>query len=76
MRYAVIVLHRSALMTTSLPGVSVTTTDSERCFPRHWHGTYGIGLIDFGAQRSLSGRGTVEAFAGQVSPTPSYSQGP
>ena len=66
MRYPASMLHRSALMTTSLPGVSVTTTDSERSFPRHWHGTYGIGLVDFGAQRSLSGRGTVEAFAGQV----------
>ena len=66
MRYPVGMLHQSALMMTSLPGVFVTMTDSARCFPRHWHGTYGLGLVDFGAQRSLSGRGTVEAFAGQV----------
>ena len=65
-RYPVLMHHRSALMLTSLPGVVVTTTESERCFPRHWHGTYGLGVVDFGAQRSLSGRGTVEAFAGQV----------
>ncbi len=57
--------HRSDVAATSLAGVFVTLTDSARSFPRHWHGTYGLGLVDRGAQRSASGRGAVEAFAGQ-----------
>ena len=57
--------HRSDVAATPLAGVFVTLTDSARSFPRHWHSTYGLGLIDRGAQRSLSGRGAVEAFAGQ-----------
>jgi AraC-like DNA-binding protein len=57
--------HRSNVAATPLAGVFVTRTDSSRSFPRHWHSTYGLGLIDRGAQRSLSGRGAVEAFAGQ-----------
>ena len=57
--------HRSNVAATPLAGVFVTRTDSTRSFPRHWHSTYGLGLIDRGAQRSLSGRGSVEACAGQ-----------
>ncbi len=57
--------HRSAVVATPLPGVFVTLTDSARSFPRHWHGNYGLGVVDRGAQRSASGRGAVEAFAGQ-----------
>ena len=57
--------HRSAVVATPLPGVFVTLTDSVRSFPRHWHGNYGLGVVDRGAQRSASGRGAVEAFAGQ-----------
>jgi AraC-like DNA-binding protein len=57
--------HRSDVAATALAGVFVTLTDSARSFPRHWHGTYGLGLVDRGAQRSASGRGAVEAFAGQ-----------
>lgn len=50
---------------TLLAGVFVTLTDSARSFPRHWHGTFGLGVVDRGAQRSASGRGAVEAVAGQ-----------
>lgn len=35
-------------------------------FGRHWHDAYGFGILEQGAQRSGSGRGQVEAFAGQV----------
>lgn len=56
--------HRSVVAATPLAGVFVLLTDSARSFPRHWHGTYGLGLVDRGAQRSASGRGEVEAFAG------------
>ncbi len=57
--------HLSSVAATALSGVFVTTTDSARSFPRHWHGQYGLGLIDRGAQKSASGRGMVEALAGQ-----------
>jgi AraC-like DNA-binding protein len=57
--------HRSDVAATPLTGVFVTLTDSARSFPRHWHGSFGLGLVDRGAQRSASGRGAVEAFAGQ-----------
>ena len=57
--------HRSDVTATPLSSVFVTLTDSARSFPRHWHGTFGLGLVDRGAQRSASGRGAVEAFAGQ-----------
>jgi AraC-like DNA-binding protein len=35
-------------------------------FGRHWHDAYGFGVLEEGAQRSGSGCGQVEAFAGQV----------
>ena len=35
-------------------------------FPRHTHDQFGIGVIERGAHRSLSGRGVVEAVAGQA----------
>ncbi len=57
--------HLSEVVATPLPGVFVTLTDSARSFPRHWHGNHGLGVVDRGAQRSASGRGAVEAFAGQ-----------
>ncbi|MCP8465797.1 AraC family transcriptional regulator [Pseudomonas sp. ZM23] len=46
------------------PGIHAVEAVSEHSFPRHSHDQYGIGLIDRGAQRSLSGRGMVEAGAG------------
>lgn len=51
---------------TSMPGVAAVAADSDRCFPRHMHDQFGIGLIERGAQKSLSGRGMVEAGAGHV----------
>ncbi len=52
----------------SLRGGSVTAVDacSTRAFARHSHEEFGFGLIRSGAQRSWSGRGAVEARAGQV----------
>lgn len=39
---------------------------TNRAFGRHSHDQYGLGLIDRGAHKSLSGRGEIEAVAGQV----------
>ncbi|MCO5414242.1 MULTISPECIES: AraC family transcriptional regulator [Ralstonia] len=47
-------------------GVEAVAADSGHAFPRHTHGQFGIGIVDRGAQRSFSGRGTVEAGAGDV----------
>ncbi|UXT56570.1 AraC family transcriptional regulator [Agrobacterium fabrum] len=51
---------------TVLPGVTAVVADSDRSFPRHMHDQFGIGLIARGAQKSLSGRGMVEAGPGHV----------
>jgi AraC-like DNA-binding protein len=47
-------------------GIYSTHTSSGRQFSRHWHDAYGFGILEEGAQRSASGRGRVDAFAGQV----------
>lgn len=48
------------------PGVVGVVATSRRSLARHTHDQYGIGVIEHGAQRSLSGRGMVEAGPGQV----------
>ena len=47
-------------------GVHGTRISSQRRYGRHWHATFGIGVIDEGAQRSASGCGEVEAHAGHL----------
>ncbi len=49
-----------------LAGTVAIEATSARAFGRHSHDTYGFGVIDGGAQRSSSGRGPVEAGAGDV----------
>ncbi|UXS00514.1 helix-turn-helix transcriptional regulator [Agrobacterium tumefaciens] len=51
---------------TSMPGVAAVIADSDRSFPRHMHDQFGIGLVERGAQKSQSGRGQVEAQAGNL----------
>lgn len=46
--------------------IEAVSARTRHTFPRHMHDQFGIGVIEHGAQRSLSGRGTVEAAAGQV----------
>lgn len=50
----------------AMRGVEAVAADSGHTFPRHTHGQFGIGIIDRGAQKSFSGRGMVEAGAGDV----------
>ncbi|HJV62730.1 MAG TPA: AraC family transcriptional regulator [Albitalea sp.] len=59
-------LHRCRVSATAWAGVHGTWIDSARHYGRHWHDTFGFGLIEHGAQRSASGRGEVEALAGDV----------
>src|SRR5687768_9962782 len=58
--------HRSRVLASPWPGVYGTHIDSGRHFGRHSHATYGIGVLEAGAQRSASGRGVVEAHAGDL----------
>ncbi|MFY8107159.1 MAG: AraC family transcriptional regulator [Elstera sp.] len=54
------------LLACALPGVRGVRADTRHQFPKHFHESFGIGLIHRGAQKSLSGRGMVEAGPGQV----------
>lgn len=47
-------------------GVEIIEAESGRSFSKHLHEQYGVGLVVWGAQRSASGRGQVEATAGDV----------
>ncbi|TXR50613.1 AraC family transcriptional regulator [Phyllobacterium endophyticum] len=47
-------------------GIEIVEAATDHAFPRHWHEQYGIGVIHQGAQKSHSGRGMVEAGAGDV----------
>ena len=47
-------------------GVQAVAASSRHVFPRHWHEQFGVGVIRQGAQKSLSGRGVVEAAAGDI----------
>ncbi len=49
-----------------MDGVDAVTADTSHAFGRHTHDQFGIGVILRGAQKSMSGRGIVEAVAGDV----------
>jgi len=51
---------------TSLGGLEAVSATSAHVFPKHTHDTYGIGFLSAGGQISASGRGQVEAEAGQL----------
>ncbi|WP_040854682.1 AraC family transcriptional regulator [Phyllobacterium sp. YR531] len=48
------------------PGVQIVEAASHHQFARHTHDQYGIGVIHQGAQKSISGRGMVEAGPGHL----------
>lgn len=47
-------------------GVEAVSADTSHAFGRHTHDQFGIGIILRGAQKSMSGRGVVEAEAGDL----------
>ena len=59
-------VHRATPHRSALVGVEAFTLLSARAFPRHAHDQFGIGVLLDGAQRSWSGIGQVEAFAGDT----------
>ncbi len=58
--------HQSRVNASPWQGIFGTQMDSARHYGRHWHATYGLGVLQRGAQRSASGRGHVVAYAGDV----------
>jgi AraC-like DNA-binding protein len=58
--------HACRVVSSPWPGVFGTDIDSARQYDRHWHTTFGFGLMERGAHRSMSGRGIVDAQAGEV----------
>ncbi len=59
-------MHKSVRHQTILPGVDAISIKSDRTFPRHTHDEFGFGYIVVGGQDSWSGRGHVEARAGDT----------
>lgn len=55
-----------SIVRSTMPGVEAVVADSAHAFGRHMHDQFGVGVIVRGAQKSLSGRGTVEAKAGDI----------
>lgn len=51
---------------TPLNGLEAVSASSAHVFAKHTHDTYGIGFLSAGGQISASGRGQVEAEAGQL----------
>ena len=49
-----------------LAGIEAVRAETGHSFPKHTHDQFGIGVIEAGAQVSLSGRGMVQAEAGDV----------
>ena len=47
-------------------GIEAVKAETGHSFPKHTHDQFGIGIIESGAQVSLSGRGMVRAEAGDV----------
>ncbi|AGP43866.1 MULTISPECIES: AraC family transcriptional regulator [Enterobacterales] len=54
------------IVPSRLHGMEMVTADTDFSFGRHTHDQFGIGLMDRGAQKSLSGRGRVESSAGDI----------
>jgi AraC-like DNA-binding protein len=54
------------VLPSSLPGTVAVEAQTNHVFARHMHEQFGVGVIVAGAQKSLSGRGMVEAEAGDI----------
>jgi AraC-like DNA-binding protein len=54
------------MLRCGMAGVEAVIAETRHVYPRHTHDQFGLGVIHQGAHRSLSGRGVVEAGAGDV----------
>jgi AraC-like DNA-binding protein len=57
---------RVLMYRSCIDGVEATSADTTQTFARHSHDRFGMGLVVLGGQRSASGRGPVEARAGDA----------
>ncbi len=60
---------RFQVVSCGMAGVLAVEAETAHSFPRHSHEQFGFGLLDQGAQRSLSGRGVVEPGLATLSPS-------
>ena len=58
--------HHSRVVAAPWKGIFCTFVESGHHYGKHWHSTYGVGVLASGAQRSASGRGQVDAYAGDL----------
>ncbi|HEV2900724.1 MAG TPA: AraC family transcriptional regulator [Pseudaminobacter sp.] len=54
------------MLRCAIAGLDAVEAETRHTFPRHTHEQFGIGVIHRGAQKSLSGRGMVEAGPGDA----------
>lgn len=54
------------ILRCGIAGVNAVESNTRHVFPRHTHEQFGIGVIVYGAQKSWSGRGMVEAAPGDT----------
>ncbi|WP_394888697.1 AraC family transcriptional regulator [Mesorhizobium sp. AaZ16] len=54
------------MLRCAIAGIEAVEAETCHTFPRHTHEQFGIGVIHSGAQKSLSGRGMVEAGPGDA----------
>jgi AraC-like DNA-binding protein len=59
-------MHTVRQYPSALAGIEAVDLTSDRCFPRHSHDHFGIGVITSGGHRSWSSIGWVEAVAGDI----------
>jgi len=59
-------MHKAVRHTSTLAGVNTIAIHSDRTFPRHTHDEFGFGLMQSGGHKTWSGRGLVEASAGDI----------
>ncbi|MBN3787175.1 AraC family transcriptional regulator [Burkholderia sp. Ac-20353] len=59
-------MHRVTHYRRTREGIEAISLESDRAFPRHAHDEFGVGVIVSGAHRSWSGRGQVDALAGDA----------
>lgn len=64
--YGVMASDDFRMLRCATAGVEAVVANSRHSFSRHTHQQFGVGAIDFGAHRSHSGRGQVEAAAGDA----------
>lgn len=57
---------QQSVFVTPWLGAYATLLDTSLQFGKHWHDTFGAGILERGAQRWFSGRGQVRGYAGDV----------